>query len=154
MSDYIPVKDKRLQYDERHDKVILQDDNTRPHIAKTVQETLQVLNWEILPHPPYSSSDCHLFRSIHSALLGDLFSSCNEVTKTNGLLLKNQIFYRNSIVTCIWKNVVLFNKKYFEWNIFYFTISIFALLFIKKRCTPNIYSGSPIYTIVHSFTMK
>jgi len=62
------VKDKRPQYDGRHDKVILQHDNARPHVAKTVQETLQVLNWEILPHPPYSPdiapSDYHLFRSI------------------------------------------------------------------------------------------
>jgi len=38
------VKDKRPQYDERHDKVILQHNNARPHVAKTVQETLQVLN--------------------------------------------------------------------------------------------------------------
>ena len=39
------------------------------------------------------------------------------------------------------ESVVLFNGKYFEWNIFYFTISISALLFIKKRrelsCTSN-----------------
>ena len=32
-----------------------------------------------------------------------------------------------------WENVALFNGKYFELNIFYFTISISALLFIKKR---------------------
>ena len=47
------VKDKRPQYDGRHDKVILQHGNARLNIAKTVQETLQVLNWEILPHPSY-----------------------------------------------------------------------------------------------------
>ena len=59
------VKDKRPQYDGRHDKVILQHNNARLHVAKTVQETLQVLNWEILPHPSYSpsiaKSDYHLF---------------------------------------------------------------------------------------------
>ena len=40
------VKDKRQQYNEGHDKVILYHDSPRLHIAKTVQE--------ILPHPPYS----------------------------------------------------------------------------------------------------
>jgi len=59
------VKDKRPQYGGRHDKVILQHDNAMPHVAKTVQETLQVLNWEILSHPSYSPdispSDYHLF---------------------------------------------------------------------------------------------
>jgi len=57
------VKDKRPQYDGRHDKVILQHDKARLHVAKTVQETLQVLNWEILSHPPYlpdiTPSDYH-----------------------------------------------------------------------------------------------
>ena len=38
------VKDKRPQYDRRHDNVILQHDNAVAHVAKTVQETLQVLN--------------------------------------------------------------------------------------------------------------
>jgi len=28
------LKDKRPQYNERHDKVILQHDNARPHVAK------------------------------------------------------------------------------------------------------------------------
>jgi len=73
------VKDKRKQYDDRHDKIILQHDNARPNVAKTVQETLQVLNWEILHHPPYSPdiapSDYHLLLSMHSALLGEGFSS-------------------------------------------------------------------------------
>ena len=79
------IKDKRPHYDEKHDKVILHYDNARPHVAKTVQKTLQVLNWEILSHPPYLPSfvppDYHLFRSIHSAPLGERFSSCEEVTK-------------------------------------------------------------------------
>jgi len=51
-----PVKDKRSQYDGRHDKIILQH---------AVQKALQVLNWEILPCPPYlpdiAPSDYHLF---------------------------------------------------------------------------------------------
>jgi len=79
------VKDKRPQGDGRHDKVILQHNNARPHVAKTVQETSQILNLEILPHPPYSpdiaTSDYHLFRSMLSDLLRERFSSCDEVIK-------------------------------------------------------------------------
>ena len=48
------LKDKRLQYNERHDKVILQHDNARPHDAKVVKTYLEKLKWEVLPHPPYS----------------------------------------------------------------------------------------------------
>ena len=79
------VKDKRPQYDGRHDKVILQYDKARLHVSKTVQEASQVLNWEILPHPPYSPdialSDYHLFRSMHNSILGERLSSCKKVTK-------------------------------------------------------------------------
>ena len=32
------LKDKRPQYNERHDKVILQHDNARPYVAKMVKK--------------------------------------------------------------------------------------------------------------------
>ena len=68
------LKEKRPQYNERHDKVILQHDNARPHVASAVKTYLETLKWEVLPHPPYSpdiaSSDYHLFRSMQSALTG------------------------------------------------------------------------------------
>jgi len=44
------LKDKRPQYNERHDKVILQHDNARPHVAKVVKTYLETLKWEVLPH--------------------------------------------------------------------------------------------------------
>ena len=40
------LKEKRLQYQERHDKVILQHDNARPHVAKPVKTYLETLKWE------------------------------------------------------------------------------------------------------------
>jgi len=59
------LKDKRSQYNERHDKVILQHDNARPHVAKVIKTYLETLEWEVLLHPPYSPdvapSDYHLF---------------------------------------------------------------------------------------------
>ncbi|KAM8715776.1 hypothetical protein ACLKA7_002770 [Drosophila subpalustris] len=66
------LREKRPQYAERHEKVILQHDNARPHVAKPVKTYLETLKWEILTHPPYSQdiapSDYHLFRSMAHGL--------------------------------------------------------------------------------------
>ena len=66
-----PSIERRPQYNERHDKVILQHDNAR-HVAKVVKTYLEMLKWEVLPHLPYSSdvapSDYHLFRSMAHSL--------------------------------------------------------------------------------------
>lgn len=66
------LKDKRLQYNERHDKVILQHDNARPHLAKVVKTYSETLKWEVLPHPLYSPdvapSEYHLFLSMAHGL--------------------------------------------------------------------------------------
>ncbi|UYV65578.1 SETMAR [Cordylochernes scorpioides] len=48
------LKIKRPLYTKRHDKVIYQHDNARPHVAKVVKETLEALQWDVLPHPLYS----------------------------------------------------------------------------------------------------
>ncbi|GBP90765.1 Mariner Mos1 transposase [Eumeta japonica] len=62
------LKEKRPQYYSRHDKIILLHDNARPHVAVPVKNYLKTLDWEVLPHPPYSPdiapSDYHLFRSM------------------------------------------------------------------------------------------
>ena len=62
------LKEKRAHYYARHDKVILLHDNARPHVAAPVKTYLETLNWEVLPHPPYSPdiapSDYYLFRSM------------------------------------------------------------------------------------------
>jgi transposase len=52
--------------------VILQHDNARPHTANMIKAAIQELDWEILPHPPYSPelalSDYQLFRSLSNNL--------------------------------------------------------------------------------------
>ncbi|EGI68645.1 Mariner Mos1 transposase [Acromyrmex echinatior] len=77
------LKDKRPQYNERHDKVILQHDNARPHVAKVVKTNLETLKWEVLPYLSYSSdvapSDYHLFRSMAHGLADQHFRSYEEV---------------------------------------------------------------------------
>ncbi|GFU97994.1 mariner Mos1 transposase [Trichonephila clavipes] len=76
------LKDKRPQYNERHDKVILQHDNARPHVAKVVKTYLETLKCEVLPHPLYSPdlapSDYHLFRSMAHGLTDQHFRSYEE----------------------------------------------------------------------------
>ena len=48
------LREKRQQYEQRHEKVILQHDNAWPHVAKPVKTYLETLKWEVLPHPLYS----------------------------------------------------------------------------------------------------
>jgi len=66
-------------------KVILMHDNVRPHLAKSVKQTLLQLKSEILPHSAYSPdlapSDYHLFRLMQHALTDTHFSSYEKIKK-------------------------------------------------------------------------
>ncbi|GJQ77681.1 hypothetical protein Trydic_g12806 [Trypoxylus dichotomus] len=66
------LPEKRSQYEQRHEKVILQHDNARSYVAKPVKTYLETLTWKVLPHLPYppdiAPSDCHLFRSMAHGL--------------------------------------------------------------------------------------
>ena len=116
------LKQKRPVYAERHDKLIFQHDNARPHVAKPVKETLELLNWEVLPHPPYSPdiapSDYHLFRSMQSALSGERFSSYEEIKKWVDEWIASKepdFFYRGiHLLPEKWQNVVVSDGNYFE----------------------------------------
>ncbi|KAG5316913.1 MOS1T transposase, partial [Pseudoatta argentina] len=48
------LREKRQEYEQRHDKVIFFHDNARPHVVKVVKKYLETLKWDVLPHPPYS----------------------------------------------------------------------------------------------------
>jgi hypothetical protein len=67
----------------RRHGVFLQHDNTLPYIANMTKAAIQELDWEILPHPPYSPdlapSDYHLFRSLSNNLLGVSFNNGAEL---------------------------------------------------------------------------
>ena len=79
------LKEKRPKYQERHDKVILQLDNARPHVARPAKTYLETLKWEVLHHPPYTldvaPSDYHLFRSMAHGLAHQHFRSYEEFKK-------------------------------------------------------------------------
>jgi histone-lysine N-methyltransferase SETMAR len=63
--------------------VLLHDDNARPHAAAATIETIQKLNFELLPHPPYSPylapNDYYLFGSLKKALQGCQLGTDEEV---------------------------------------------------------------------------
>ncbi|GBP07596.1 Mariner Mos1 transposase [Eumeta japonica] len=72
------LKEKRPQYYSRHDKIILLHDTARPHVAVAVKNYSKTLDWEVLPHLPYSPdivpSDYHVFRSMAHALSEQWFT--------------------------------------------------------------------------------
>ena len=92
------LREKRPQYEQRHEKVILQHDNARPHVAKPVKTYLETLKWEVLPHPPYSTdiapSDYYLFRLMAH---GQQFRSYKDIEKwlDSWIASKDEHFYRN-----------------------------------------------------------
>ena len=48
------LKEKRPEWDNRHNKLILLHDNARSHVAKPVKKYLEGVKWEILPHPLFT----------------------------------------------------------------------------------------------------
>ena len=83
--------------------MILQHDNARPNVAKSVKTYLQTLKWEVLPHPPYSPdiapSGYYLFRSMAHGLADQQFHSYEGIEKCldSWIASKDEHFYRNRI---------------------------------------------------------
>jgi len=81
------LSEKRLHYRKRHDKLIFFHDNAPSHMSTIVQNYLETLNWEVLPHLAYSPdlapSDYHLFSSMGRSLSG---TSILTKTSENGLM--------------------------------------------------------------------
>jgi len=79
------LREKRLHYRKKHDKLIFLHDNAPSHTSTIVQNYLETLNWEVLPHPAYSPdlapSDYHLFSSMGDALAERHFDSYEDVRK-------------------------------------------------------------------------
>ena len=116
------LREKRPQYEQRHEKVILQHDNVRPHVAKPVKTYLETIKWEVLPHPPYSPdiapSDYYLFRSMAHGLADQQFRSYEDIEKwlDSWIASKDEHFYRNGIRALPerWAKVVANDGQYFE----------------------------------------
>jgi histone-lysine N-methyltransferase SETMAR len=83
--------------------VIFQHDNARPHTAHMTKAAIQELEWEILPHPPYSldlaPSDYHLFHSLSNNLCGVSFNNNAELQNwlNNFFIAKPADFFKHGI---------------------------------------------------------
>ena len=128
------LREKWPEYEQRHEKVILQHDNARPHVVKPVKTYLETLKWEVLPHPPYfldiAPSDYYLFRSMAHGLADQQFRSYEDIEKwlNSWIASKDEHFYRNGIRALPERRrkVVANDGKYFEWFIcnHFFTIKL------------------------------
>ena len=82
------LREKRSQYEQRNEKMILQHDNARSNVARPVRIYLETLKWEVLPHPPYSPdiapSDYYSYEDIEKWL-------------DSWIASKDEHFYRNGI---------------------------------------------------------
>lgn len=85
-------------------RVLLQQDNARPHTAHITQEKIEELEGiELLPHPAYSPdlapSDYHLFRSMAHFLRGRRFDNDQQVEEAcrEFFASKEQAWYRRGI---------------------------------------------------------
>ena len=138
------LREKRPQYEQRHEKVILRHDNARPHVANPVKTYLETLNWEALPHPPYSPDiappDYYLFRSMAHGLDDQQFRSYEDIEKwlDSWIASRDEHCYPNGIQALpkIWAKVVANDGQYFDWFIcnHFFTIK---LHFHKKKNSGN-----------------
>ncbi|CAK9826344.1 Histone-lysine N-methyltransferase SETMAR [Anthophora retusa] len=102
--------------------VLFHHDNARPHTARITVEKIKNFNWELLPHPPYSSdlapSDYHLFRSMQHFLSGKNFNNSEDVKSALNEYFnsKSQKFFENGIrkLTDRWEKVIETDGKYID----------------------------------------
>lgn len=116
------LHEKRPEWENRHEKLILLHDNARPHVHSSVINYLKGTKWEVLLHPPYSPdiapTDFHLFRSMESALSGERFTSRGDIEKwlDNWFASKDPEFFAHGIrlLPERWSKIVISNGCYFE----------------------------------------
>ena len=111
------IQEKRAH---RRGQVILLHDNARPHKANIVKEALNDLEWEVLPHPPYSPdlapTDYHLFLSMSNQIRDVTFTDDNDLKSwvSNFFGTRPNDFWQKGINELVerWETVVQNNGDY------------------------------------------
>lgn len=105
-------------------KILIQQDNARPHVARKTRQTIENLDGiELLPHPAYSPdlapSDYYLFRSMAHFLRGRDFTNIREVETgiREFFASKEPEWYRHGILELSerWQKTIDYNGLYFEY---------------------------------------
>jgi len=95
------LREKQPEYKQRHDKIILLHDNTRPHVIKKYLETLK---WDVLPHPPYfpdiAPFDYWLFRRMQQ-VTGSLLSQKSKIDSKIVSPPKTSHFFEMEFENCL-----------------------------------------------------
>ena len=102
-------------------RIIIQQDNAKPHVSKNSLRNFKNLDIELLPHPPYSPdlapSDFHLFRSMEHFLRGKKFETnrCVEMACSQFFESKTSSWYENGIKSLLgrWNKAIESDGLYF-----------------------------------------
>lgn len=111
---------EKLSESGRENAVIFLHDNARPHTSKMTRRKLEELDWEVLPHAPYSPdkspSDYHLFRSLKNWLKGRRFETLNQLRIGVQTFFdsKEADFYERGItsLTDRWEQIIAYDGDY------------------------------------------
>jgi len=101
--------------------IVLLQDNARPHIARVVIYKLESLDWELLPHPPYSPdmSPCeyHLFLSLDNHMRNKRLHNKEQLEQELNRFFasKPKEFYAKGITNLVtpWEKIVETEGNYF-----------------------------------------
>ena len=102
--------------------VLMLHDNTHPHVAQRTVQTLHELQYETLPHLPYSPelspTDYHLFRHLDHFLAGKTFPDDRAVQLAVEDLFASQTpdFFRHGIQSLAerWQQCAAADGDYFD----------------------------------------
>ena len=116
------INEKRPWNGQGTRKVKLLHDNSRPHVAIQVKDTINELGWDLMPHAAYSPdlapSDYHLFRSLEHSLRNKSFANPQDVKKHLDSFFQSKpaSFYREGIqkLPVKWQEVIDAEGNYFE----------------------------------------
>ena len=105
-----------------HARILLQQDNARPHTAKKTMAVIREKKWELLPHPPYSPdlapSDFYLFAPMKDALRGTRYGSKKELMSALEKWVKAQPkeWFETGIKKLVerWQKCIELNGAYVE----------------------------------------
>jgi histone-lysine N-methyltransferase SETMAR len=103
-------------------KVLLHHDDARPHTSLHTREAITMLQWTVLPHPPYSPdlapSDYDLFRPLKDEIRGKKFEDDEEVISEvmRWLQQRPAEWYREGTqaLTSLWRKAIDSEGDYVE----------------------------------------